>query len=119
MIISRKSWHYRFLQTDGPVPDNLCNYFWKLVMNLVGVILGVAILGLGIGFLSAPLWPYVLTDLQPTDLQIIRYITYAEIAFGLFMTFLFFRDKSSLIRLAIEYIKAIKGKYCPKLDFKD
>jgi len=32
MNISRKSWHYRYLNwLEAPIPHDLCNYFWLVV----------------------------------------------------------------------------------------
>lgn len=52
MVISKKSWHYRYLSCsceiyDLDLPESLCGYFWKTVfLTVANLVLGSFVLGL-------------------------------------------------------------------------
>jgi hypothetical protein len=108
MEISRKSWHYwivtRYVYNWG-VKNNLCGYFWQVVgylllSVLITVIALFVIFCMLVGFFKS------------------HESVYFKIAFIFWSIAIFFGFRK-LYAILSEYIKAFKGKYCPKITFKD
>jgi|SRR6478609_10523061 len=115
MEIKKSSWHYKIVDafSEYSPPDNLCNYFWRLVGSIVLSLIVGAIL-LGILFCMTVAIIYRMDALMQVGLVI-----WTGIALLLLFSIL---DKIKARRtpsLLSTYWKAFKGKYCPKITFKD
>lgn len=122
MKISTKALHYRWisyltkeLTSEQKVPANLCSYFWHfLALNIWALIVQTGVF-IALFFILAPvLYMFSLVD--------------GGTAFGmglvelaLFVLFLisYSYDKGGFAAVIINYFKAVKGKYCPQIEFTE
>src|SRR6478752_7548473 len=117
MEIKKSSWHYRFLNyfsEYGP-PTNLCGYFWKLVLGVIlAMIVSVIIIFvLGSMFIGMffPKTVFFDSGLVFWAAVIIMF------SFHLLDEWKLRRERKTT--LIGSYWRAFKGKYCPKITFKD
>ena len=136
MKISKSSWHYRLLVTGScSVPNNLCDYFWKVIFCIFATIFAVVMVGV--------LLPFSLgMVINTSSFSISQIASISNIfLYGLFTTIMgyliigigfvlvivfietwkYFSNKLSKKEpkesLFISYLKAKKGKYCSRIEF--
>ena len=122
MKISKSSWHYRFnnsLNGSKNVSNSICGYFWQIVGGVIGITLSVFMLGLCAYLLLTPALTSVVPEKYVPPSDVTKYIMYFDIFLlcvaGLCVSY----NKSSFLRLCGAYLKAIKNKMCPLIEFED
>lgn len=147
MKISKSSWHYRFLvwlEGTYSIPDSLCPYVRKLVLDIV-LVLGLSLIA---GFLAVSLITpliMVFTDVfaylndlpedQPSFWAISIVVGFLEylVLFTWFVSWSAPKGWDALTSTVStniskkekdpnvfwEYIKAVHNKFCPSIDFED
>lgn len=126
MKISTSSWHYRLNKfMDGKhMAGSVCGYFWQTVASLVRVVITTGMLGFLGFFVLSPLLslgaPLVVSEGAASDYSSLAYyMTYFDgIVLGL-IGFCFLYNKSSFLQVIGAYIKAVKNKMCPLVEFVD
>jgi|GEM_PF-5247768 len=127
--LSKKSWHsWLFRSTYGvPLPQNLCTYFWGVVL---AVILAVpfAITHIvhiftkkrhftHLWFSIIPYWVFNLSMNWRYVFVLLGIVVLSGLGFAL--SLLMPSLKSENDNLFIERFKAFKGKYCPKINWRE
>lgn len=121
MKVTKTSWHYRFNDfwndSAQDLPNNLCNYFWLTIINLLKTFGTSVIILVSVLFSLSPLllFKYSFVDCGPYPAMALI----AEIIFGTIFIYQFIMDKSSFARLFVNYLKSKINKFCPKLEFYD
>ncbi len=118
MKIKRNSWHYKISNWGswGGRNDNLCLYFWRLVLKVLFVVVCIcAISGfiylLCIDFYFRFAWVVVLYFLFSVGVSVLA-VWFTRTQLG----------KSPEIpgsNILIEYLKAKKAKICPLIEYTD
>lgn len=132
MKVSKKSWHYRWMNRIGfSHPDNLCAYFWKTVWSgLVFPVAAVAAM-LGVVLLTIPFWAWFFPDIL--DIQVLAMLVGVMEIIGLSIAlyiqvtdrwqkekWLAQDDGTWVARkpgLLAAWLKARHDQVCPYLDF--
>lgn len=121
MKISTKSWHFRYnYWLDGfVVADNLCQYFWKTIGNvlLAAIIFLVVVTLIIVACHKAIVDPWGFAIFLCLLGCIICPIVAIELLRAVFPP-----EKSATIKpdnILGEYCKAFKGKYCPRIEYID
>jgi hypothetical protein len=120
MKITESSLHYKFNKfwADGDqMPTTLCGYFWFTLFNLlIRSFVSCTTLIAGILFLLTPLLRLFTTSEIVHDSGTAALYLYSIIAVVL-MGGLFF-NKSSFGRIVAEYIKTLKTRICPIVEYE-
>lgn len=136
MEISKSSWHYRLINsTIGKPSNSLCLYFWSLIISLLMRILVafifvtwvlmmlITISPILIGYNDEYLFLYIL-GILPWVVTLLILGDYLHEKFPQVREkhFLKKNRREQLEKephIVVEYVKAIKNKVCPILDFKE
>ncbi len=117
MKISTKSWHYQLNQFfDFELPTTLCGYFWQTIFNILMLILFIGLIGLIIFFFLSPILQFLTTNSNVHSCSISSLVIDGLMIF-LTISGLFFK-KISFGKVIIEYIKALKNKVCPLIEYE-
>lgn len=107
---------------DNFVAKSVCGYFWQTVFGLFRMTFGVAVMGVVLYLTLTPVLQYVL----PTELvekqninEIGSLFTYIDGGLLALIGFCLMYNKSSFLQVIGAYIKAVKTKVCPLIDFED
>jgi len=118
--ISKQSWHYRlqlWLRHDPEDSSNLCDYFWKVVAIIFIFFCALMLLIGAMYSLCFVFWTYCLC---------LRDFTYGTFWVTVVMGCITYtiiwikrhKRKSFIPRTFVgEYIKSVKSKICPLIDF--
>lgn len=123
MKISKKSWHYILIDrmSDSFPPDNLCDYFWKLIWCIIKVLALSAILLFAL--ISIIIGPFLNHQSVFFEMGIVSWavigIVLLSISIIALSEYIGRRKRNPHPSIISEYIKTFKGKYCPKITFKD
>lgn len=145
MKINRNSWHYKAAmfgqKSRNDIRENLCDYTEQVLWGMFGfafccVMAGVLVAGVGFMLLYLPVKAYLVVESTWWLFTLLPHF----VAIGLFsrayykethvddipkaVRFLFKEvgwkaNKGSSPNIFIEYIKAKKSKFCPRLEFVD
>lgn len=129
--ISKSSWHYKMCAkffTESDIPDNLCGYFWKVVLALflvfviVIAILLFVIIPVGT-LLSTPFTGILGNEIFWGRVQQVGLgVIFLETLFaGMVLVILGFDKIKNAGRKSLvgEYWEAKKDKVCPMIKFED
>lgn len=117
MKLSTKSWHYRFYTwyNEKTPPNNLCLYFWRLILHLcfltvIGGIVGAMLIGMvGMFWHMGDKKEHWMFSTGLTGWIITGVLL---VIFGVVWLF----EKDHLIG---SFFRAKIGKYCPKIDWEE
>jgi len=129
MKISKSSWHYRFYSaTHAYVPNNLCEYFWKLLGT---IILSLFFVGWILYIIFCLGYAIYVHDLKSENTSVIIGTVLWTVILVIGFCCLFYKIvhwfcarhpkvyKEKTPNLLLEWFKAKKNKYCPKIEFTE
>src|ERR1700722_17050772 len=105
MKINTKSWHYKFNYywnniDNYKMPNTVCGYFWRSVLNIIRIlIMGLTMMLIGI-FLLSPLINLLITD---SGLSYMSHIALGLYGIVIFLTVIGLSRKTSFGRIVFEY----------------
>ena len=123
MKVNTNSWHYkmmRWYREPYDMPRTLCTYFWSVV--LFGV-LTLGCVGAGVVLLMAatsPVWGTITYYLfgYVAGLDLATFVTVAYIIVGLMWLYQYGYVPEKIEKsLPVEYMKAVKSKVCPMIEY--
>ena len=125
MEINRNSWHYkvykRFWFCDS---DNLCEYFWKFIWSFI-------IYSLFFLWVIAIVICIIMAIVKAPWVALTMLVGVLFIAFSIILPILTIKqfrkvyspEQTALApktsNILMEYLKAVKGKYCPRINYID
>lgn len=119
MKISTDSWHYKLIDTISVnfPSENLCNYFWQLIFALIVSTILITVICFVTLLMLSPVLQFFI-ELNPVYI-IIGGVVDITLLSGTLIESIRERRKYSNKKpsICIEYIKAKKHKYCPKIEF--
>lgn len=117
MKINKNSWHYKFINSLVTEPsDNLCAYFWQLVLCIAVTPFFVATLCVIVVFITLPFTHFWVEEVVFLH-YLAAFLDCSILSWVLFNLIKERRQEEGKECLAIEYSKAKKSKYCPKIEF--
>lgn len=142
MIINRNSWHYRWIQfvechftIYAKDPSTLCSYFWRFVGRTMLFIFAALIKAFFVSLIPVILWAYFhnhSTSAGRLLLILTLSVSWMGILIGYDKYKRYRRNRpykaispvepqplSSMIRVVIEYSKAVKNKVCPLIKYEE
>ncbi len=118
MKINKDSWHCRFVTSfnHSETPKTLCSYFWTFVFA-IGTCMALSLIAIVIvGFFTSPIWELFFPNVS--DQAYTFPALCIEGGIGAVCLISYLKNKSSIVRVMVEYIKAVKNKVCPLIELE-
>ncbi len=121
MQVSRRAWHYRFLEyLECETPRNLCSYFWMVVLHMLMCVVFVALAVAMMGLILSPILAIWFEWFE--QLVIVGYVIWIAILVIVWLHYRYWkRTQRGYVKppdgLTLSWVKAKKDKVCPLIEY--